>query len=109
MRLRKWLLTGTSLGILALAPTGFAKAQDAALIDAFNQYIAASSSDDADAKANAESALQAACEGAGISNIDDCIAQIQSGSVSAPPHQPRPQRPHQNQRRNPLPRLSLLP
>jgi len=92
MRLRHWLLTGTSLGLLALAPAGIARAQDAALQAAYENYISAASSDDADAKAAAEAEFQAACSAAGIGSIQECISSIQNGGApaAAPAEEPAP-------------------
>lgn len=83
MRLRNWLLTGTSLGILVFAPVSVAQAQDAALIAAYEQFVVASSSGDADATAVAQEAFLAECARVGVPNADECIALIQNGPAPA--------------------------
>jgi outer membrane protein OmpA-like peptidoglycan-associated protein/outer membrane biosynthesis protein TonB len=83
MRLRNWLLTGTSLGILVFAPVTVAQAQDAALIAAYEQFVVASSSGDADATAVAQDAFLAECARVGVPNADECIALIQNGPAPA--------------------------
>ena len=89
MRVRNWLLTGTSLTFLAFAPVGVAHAQDAndpALAAAFQAYQA----DQSDA---ARQKLNEACIAAGFQSLDDCIAALSGGnSVKAPaaPAEPAP-------------------
>ncbi|MGV3491668.1 MAG: hypothetical protein ACO1OG_10140 [Devosia sp.] len=78
MRLRNWLLTGTSLAALAILPgTAFAQqAEYQALLDA-------QASGDSDAIATAQQALTEACIVAGYSSIDECIAAINGGGAPA--------------------------
>ena len=49
MRLRNWLLTGTSVAVLALAPATAARAQSAELITAYQAYAAAQAGGDQNA------------------------------------------------------------
>ena len=46
MRLRNWLLTGTSIAVLALAPATTARAQSAELLTAYQAYAAAQAGGD---------------------------------------------------------------
>ncbi|MBI4920309.1 MAG: OmpA family protein [Devosia nanyangense] len=81
MRFRNWLLTGTSLTFLALAPLGVANAQDAAdpaLVAAYQTFQADQS------EANKQ-ALTEACITAGFANLDECIVAL---SAVAPVDQP---------------------
>jgi len=62
MRLSTWLLTGSSITLLALAPLSVARAQDAtnpALVEAYKAFAA----DQSDAN---KQALDAACQAAGL-------------------------------------------
>ena len=90
MRLRNWLLTGTSLTILAFAPLGAAHAQDAAdpnLTAAYQAYVAAQAGGDATASDAAKQTLTEACIAAGFASLDDCIAALsgQTAVDAAPP------------------------
>ena len=83
MSFRNWLLTGTSLTLLALAPMGIARAQDAAdpaLAAAYAAYQA--NGDDA-----SKQALTEACIAAGFQSLDDCLAAMGGGAKveAAPP------------------------
>lgn len=84
MRLRNWLLTGTSVGLLAFASLGPAIAQDVsdpALVAAFEAYKA----DPNDAN---QQALTEACIVAGFATLDECIAALTNAAVvseEAPP------------------------
>jgi outer membrane protein OmpA-like peptidoglycan-associated protein len=72
MSFRNWLLTGTSLTLLAFAPLGVARAQDAtdpALVAAYQAFTA----DQTDAN---RTALNEACIAAGFQSLDDCIAAL---------------------------------
>ena len=80
MRLRHWLLMGTSLGFMAAAPLSVSAQDIGALYD---DFVNASSSGDADAQAAARAALEAACADAGFESVDDCIALL-SGGAPAP-------------------------
>ena len=81
MSFRNWLLAGTSLTLLALAPLSVARAQDATdptLVAAY-QAFAADQSDENKQK------LQDACVAAGFAGLDDCIAAL---SGATPIEQP---------------------
>ena len=78
MRLRNWLLTGTSLGLLALAPIGAAKAQDIAT--AYQAFVDAQASGDAEAIAAAEVAFNEQCIVEGYASIEECLAAIGGGA-----------------------------
>src|SRR4051794_29452286 len=72
MRFRNWLLTGTSLALLAAAPISFVRAQDAtnpALVEAYKAF---------QAKQNGKTkkTLEEACIAAGFKGLDDCIAAL---------------------------------
>ena len=88
MRFRNWLLTGTSLAVLALAPN-MARAQDAELGAAYQAYVEAQASGDADATAAAQQAFAEQCIVAGYASIEDCIAALSAGA--APVEQPAPE------------------
>jgi outer membrane protein OmpA-like peptidoglycan-associated protein len=83
MSFRNWLLTGTSLTLLAFAPLSMARAQDAtdpALVAAYQAFQADQS------EAN-QTALTEACIAAGFANLDECIAALagQTPVEQAPP------------------------
>ena len=83
MRLSTWLLTGSSITLLALAPLSVARAQDAtnpALVEAYKAFAA----DQSDAN---KQALDAACQAAGFASLEDCVKALQSPpkSEAAPP------------------------
>ena len=78
MRFRNWLLTGTSLAVLALVP-GAAHAQQAEY-EALQQ---AQASGDADAINNARQALTDTCIVNGYSSVEECIAAITGGGQPA--------------------------
>ncbi|HEY9011580.1 MAG TPA: OmpA family protein [Devosia sp.] len=82
MRLRNWLLTGTSLGLLALAPFP-AQAQSAELTAAYQAYVAAQASGDAAATETALAALTEQCIVAGYSSIDECTAALAQAEADA--------------------------
>eukprot|EP01035_Chromulina_nebulosa_P004690 gene4690-6402_t len=89
MRVRNWLLTGTSLTFLAFAPVGAAHAQDAndpALAAAFQAYQA----DQSDA---ARQKLNEACIAAGFQSLDDCIAALSGGNTVKEPAPAAPAEP----------------
>ena len=72
MSFRNWLLTGTSLTLLAFAPLSVARAQDAtdpALVAAYQAFQADQS------EAN-QTALTEACIAAGFASLDECIAAL---------------------------------
>jgi outer membrane protein OmpA-like peptidoglycan-associated protein len=83
MSFRNWLLTGTSLTLLAFAPLSVARAQDItdpALVAAYEAYQADQS------EAN-KTALTEACITAGFATLDECIAALtgQTAVESTPP------------------------
>ncbi len=90
MRIRNWLLTGTSLAVLALAPN-VARAQDGALGAAYQAYVEAQASGDADAAAAAQQAFAEECIVAGYASIDDCIAALTGGGTPAEQPAPEPE------------------
>lgn len=85
MRFRNWLLTGTSLTLLALAPVTLARAQDvtnADLVAAYTAYAA----DQSDAN---KQKLTEACIPAGFKSFDECVAAMAAAvSSAAPPAAP---------------------
>jgi len=84
MRLRHLLLTGTSLGMLALAPLPAAHAQDAGLQAAYQAYVAAGG------EGAAADAFREQCIAAGFSSIDECVASLNGGGAPAAEPQPAP-------------------
>jgi len=88
MRLRNWLLMGTSLTLLALAPTVAARAQDVTNADVVAAYQAYAT-DQSDAN---KQKLTEACIAAGFQSFDDCVAQMATAlSIPAPaPAAPAP-------------------
>lgn len=81
MRLRNWLLTGTSIGLMALLPLTV-RAQDGDLVAAYQAYAAAQASGDTAALEAAQGTLTELCIVAGYSSIDECIAAISSGAAA---------------------------
>ncbi|MCS6762451.1 MAG: OmpA family protein [Candidatus Devosia symbiotica] len=84
MRLRNWLLTGTSIGLMAMTPLTI-RAQDGDLVAAYQLYTAAQASGDADALAAAESPFTEACIVAGYTSIEECIAAVKVSAVATQP------------------------
>ena len=84
MRLRNWLLTGTSLGLMAVLPLTV-RAQDGDIVAAYQAYQAAQASGDQAALDEAQNALTEACIVAGYSSIDECIAAISAPAEEAAP------------------------
>lgn len=82
MRLRNWLLTGTSLGLLALAPLSV-QAQSAELTAAYQAYVAAQASGDAAATEAALGTLTEQCIVAGYGSVDECVAALAGGGADA--------------------------
>ncbi len=82
MRLRTWLLTGTSLGLLALAPLPV-QAQSAELTAAYQAYVAAQASGDAAATEAALGILTEQCIVAGYGSVDECVAALSGGGADA--------------------------
>lgn len=87
MGFKNWLLTGTSIGFMALAPLS-AFAQDAELQTAYQAYVAAQASGDAAAIDAATTALTELCIVGGYGSINDCIAAL--NATSAPAAEPAP-------------------
>lgn len=85
MRIRNWLLTGTSITLLALAPTVAARAQDVTNADVVAAYQAYAA-DQSDAN---KQKLTEACIAAGFQSFDDCVAQM-SAAQPAPAPAPAP-------------------
>ena len=83
MRFRNWLLTGTSIGLMAMLPLSV-RAQDGDLVAAYQAYTAAQASGDAEALAAAEGSFTEACIVAGYASIDECIAAAAGGGAAAP-------------------------
>ena len=75
MRLRNWLLTGTSIGLMALLPLTV-RAQDGDLVAAYQAYAAAQASGDSAALDAAQATLTELCIVAGYASLDECIAAI---------------------------------
>jgi outer membrane protein OmpA-like peptidoglycan-associated protein len=81
MRFRNWLLTGTSITLLALAPASAVRAQDATnpdLVAAYQAYTADQSDDN-------KTKLNEACIAAGFQSFEDCIAALSTAAPPAPP------------------------
>ena len=94
MRLRNWLLTGTSVAVLALAPATAARAQSADLLTAYQAYAAAQAAGDQSATDAALAPLTELCIVEGYASVEACIAAVQSaGGGQAPADAtPRPRR-----------------
>ncbi|KQX40110.1 hypothetical protein ASD04_05575 [Devosia sp. Root436] len=91
MRLRNWLLTGTSIGLMALLPLTV-RAQDGDLVAAYQAYAAAQASGDAAALEAAQASLTELCIVAGYASIDECIAAISAPAAEpAPAEEPAPE------------------
>jgi outer membrane protein OmpA-like peptidoglycan-associated protein len=95
MRLKNWLLTGTSISMLAFTPLS-ASAQD--VTAAYQAYVAAQQSGDAAALEAAQTALTEQCIVAGFTSIDECIAALgaeappaEAAPAEAPPAEPAPE------------------
>lgn len=92
MRLKNWLLTGTSIGLLALAPLS-ANAQDGDLQAAYEAYAAAQASGDAAAMQAAQGTLTELCIVAGYTSLDECIAALSGGGQPPAIEEPQPEAP----------------
>ena len=82
-----------------------ASAQDAGLTAAYEAYVAASSGDDADAKAAAEAAFLAECQRVGAPTLEECIAhrdRARARGRAAPAAEPRPPKSQPLRPRSPL-------
>ena len=93
MRLRNWLLTGTSIGLMAMVPMSV-RAQDGQVVAAYQAYAAAQASGDAAAIEAAQTALNEACIVAGFASVDECIAAATGAAPAeaAPPvEEPAPE------------------
>ncbi len=82
MRLRHWLLTGTSLGLLAFSPLP-AVAQSAELTAAYQAYVDAQASGDASAADAALGALTEQCIVVGYGSVDECFAALSAAAADA--------------------------
>ena len=87
MRLKNWLLAGTSIGLLAFAPIS-AQAQDAELQTAYQAYVEAQASGDAAALEAAQTALTELCIVGGYASLEECIAAIEAGSAQPAAEEP---------------------
>lgn len=90
MRLKTWLLAGTSIGFMAFAPLS-ALAQDAEIQAAYQAYVQAQASGDADALDAARAELTELCIVGGFSSLDECIAALSATAAPAPAPAPEPQ------------------
>jgi outer membrane protein OmpA-like peptidoglycan-associated protein len=92
MSFRNWLLTGTSLTLMAFAPLSVAQAQDAtdpALVAAYSAF-------QADQNDATRQALNEACIAAGFTSLDDCIAALSGVAPvdeAPPPEEPAAEEP----------------
>ncbi len=84
MRFRNWLLTGTSLGLLAFA-TLSVRAQDDGLVAAYQVFIAAQAAGDAAATETAQAALTEQCIIAGYATFEDCLTAAAAAVALLPP------------------------
>lgn len=82
MRLKNWLLTGTSIGLMAFAPIT-AYAQDAELQSAYQAYLEAQASGDAAALEEARTALTELCIVGGYTSFEECVAALEAGAAPA--------------------------
>ncbi|MHA6297521.1 OmpA family protein [Devosia sp. CAU 1758] len=87
MRLKNWLLTGTSIGLLAFAPLS-AHAQDAELRSAYQAYLDAQASGDAEALESAQTNLTELCIVGGYASLDECIAAIEAAAAAPAAEEP---------------------
>lgn len=96
MRFKTWLLAGTSLGLMAMAPVP-SYAQDAELRTAYQAYVDAQASGDAAALEAAQGALTELCIVNGFASLEDCMAALaappppaEQPAAEAPAEQPAP-------------------
>jgi len=82
MRLKNWLLTGTSIGLMAFAPIT-AYAQDAELQSAYQAYLEAQASGDAAALEEARTTLTELCIVGGYTSFEECVAALEAGAAPA--------------------------
>ncbi len=87
MRLKNWLLAGTSIGLLAFAPIS-AHAQDAELQSAYQAYLNAQASGDAAALEEAQTALTELCIVGGYTSLEECIAAIEAAGTQPAAEEP---------------------
>ncbi|WP_338720171.1 OmpA family protein [Devosia sp. XK-2] len=87
MRLKNWLLTGTSIGLMAFAPIT-ANAQDAELQSVYQAYLDAQASGDAAALEQAQTALAELCIVGGFANLEECIAALEAGAAAPAAEEP---------------------
>ena len=93
MSLKTWLLTGTSIGLMAFAPIS-ALAQDAEIQAAYQAYLQAQSSGDAGALEAARANLTELCIVGGYAGFEECLATLAGGGAppaAEPQAQPEPQ------------------
>src|SRR5690606_18670342 len=77
MRVRQWLLTGTSLAVFTFMP-GAVMAQQAE----YQALQQAQASGDQGAVDAAQQAFLEACIASGYSNIDECVAAVAGGAAT---------------------------
>jgi len=87
MRLKTWLLTGTSIGLMAFAPIS-AYAQDAELQSAYQAYLEAQASGDASALEAAQTALTELCIVGGYTSLEECIAALEAAGTAPAAEEP---------------------
>jgi outer membrane protein OmpA-like peptidoglycan-associated protein len=87
MRLKNWLLAGTSIGLMAFAPIT-ANAQDTELQSVYQAYLDAQASGDAAALEQAQTALAELCIVGGFANLDECIAALEAGAAAPAAEEP---------------------
>src|SRR5690606_8405380 len=85
MRIRNWLLTGTSLAVLAMAPATAARAQSAELQAAYQAYVDAQAAGDAAATEAALGAVTELCIVEGFASVEECLAALGGAAPAAAP------------------------
>jgi outer membrane protein OmpA-like peptidoglycan-associated protein len=96
MRLRNWLLTGTSVAVLALLPSGGALAQSEELRSAYEAYIDAQAAGDTSAEEAALESVTELCIVEGFASVEACLRALEAGGrteapTPAPEPEPEPQ------------------
>src|SRR3954462_6579384 len=88
MRVRNWLLTGTSLALLLSTPMSLVHAQDVnpAVTKAFEAYQANQTDE-------TKQALLDACTAAGFAGLDDCVAALSGQAPADKPSSAAPEAP----------------
>src|SRR5690606_2115041 len=87
MRLRNWLLSGTSAAVLALLPAASAQAQSDELRAAYQSYVDAQASGDAAATETALGSVTELCIVEGFASVEECLAAL----AAEPAPQPEPE------------------